>query len=77
MFVVYILYSENTDTYYVGSTGNLADRLKYIMPVEARIPNEAYLGKLYTKKNILLKQKPIRLSYTLKLKKAESILRNC
>jgi len=28
MFVVYILYSENTDTYYVGSTGNLADRLK-------------------------------------------------
>jgi len=28
MFTVYILFSENTDTYYVGSTGNLADRLK-------------------------------------------------
>jgi len=28
MFTTYILYSEKTDTYYIGSTGNLADRLK-------------------------------------------------
>jgi putative endonuclease len=28
MYYVYILYSEIIDTYYVGSTGNLADRLR-------------------------------------------------
>ena len=28
MFYVYILYSEKLDIYYVGSTGNLEDRLK-------------------------------------------------
>jgi len=28
MFIVYILYSEKEDIYYVGSTGNLEDRLK-------------------------------------------------
>ena len=28
MYVTYILYSENIDGYYVGSTSNLADRLK-------------------------------------------------
>jgi len=27
MYYVYILYSEIIDTYYVGSTGNLSDRL--------------------------------------------------
>ena len=28
MFVTYILFSEKSDRYYVGSTGNLDDRLK-------------------------------------------------
>jgi len=28
MFITYILYSDKSDRYYVGSTGNLEDRLK-------------------------------------------------
>jgi putative endonuclease len=28
MFITYILYSEKSNRYYVGSTGNLEDRLK-------------------------------------------------
>jgi len=44
MFTVYILYSEKVDIYYIGSTGNLEDRLRNIIQDEVLLPNEGFPG---------------------------------
>ena len=70
MFYVYILYSETSDIYYVGSTGNLEDRLKRHNSGRSIFTKPGIPWKLVYKKEFSTKSEACKFEYYVKSQKS-------
>ena len=74
MFYVYILYSEKIDGYYVGSTGNLTDRIKRHNSGRSTYTKRGIPWKLVYKKEFATKGEAYRSELHIKSQKSRTYI---
>ena len=76
MFFVYILYSEKIDSFYVGSTGNLQDRLHRHNTKQSTYTKRGVPWKLVYQKEYASKAEAYRAECHIKSQKSRNYIEN-
>jgi len=74
MFTTYILYSERIDTYYVGSTSNIEDRLKRHNSGRSTFTKRGLPWKLVYSKSYQTKSEAYQAELYIKLQKSRKYI---
>jgi len=74
MFTVYILYSEKVDIYYVGSTGNLEDRLRRHNSGRSTFTKRGHLWVLVYQKHYITKFEAYKAELYIKSQKSRKFI---
>ncbi len=76
MFYTYILFSEKLNIYYVGSTGNLEDRLKRHNTGRSKFTKRGIPWKLVYQKQYLTKSEAYQAELYIKAQKSKKYIEN-
>ncbi len=76
MFYTYILFSEKLNIYYVGSTGNLEDRLKRHNTGRSKFTKRGIPWKLVYQKQYLTKSEAYQAELYIKSQKSKKYIEN-
>ncbi|MCD8176306.1 MAG: GIY-YIG nuclease family protein [Tannerellaceae bacterium] len=76
MFYVYILFSAKLDSYYVGSTGNIEDRIKRHNQGRSKATKKGIPWRIVYKKAFETRSQAYRAELYIKSQKSKSFIQN-